>query len=60
MAAARQRLEEWQQSEPFDSPADLEAFFRECDTLEDPKSEPEWAKHLGVIAESRRRGLSDT
>ena len=59
-AAARKRLEEQQRSEPFDSPADLEAFFHGCDALEGPESEPDWEEHLDVIGESRRRGASNT
>ena len=42
------------------SVAELEAFFRRCDALEGTGVEPDWDKHLGVIAESRRRGASGT
>ena len=59
-SAARERLEERQRSEPFESPADLEAFFRACDELEGPEPEPEWQEHLEVIAKSRRAGASGT
>ena len=59
-AAARQRLERQQRSEPFESPEDVEAFFRWCDTLEDLASEPDWAEHRAVIDASRRRGTSGT
>ncbi len=58
--AARRRLEEQQRSHPFESPADLEAFFRACDALDGPAREPEWDEHLAVIEESRRRGISST
>ena len=54
--AAYQRLAEQQQSQPFESPADLEAFFRACDALEGPGREPHWEEHLAAIDESRRRG----
>ena len=54
-AAARRRLEEQQRSHPFESPADLEKFFRACDALEGPEREPDWQKHLAVIDESRKR-----
>ena len=57
-AAARKRLEAQQRCEPFESEADLPAFFRECDALAGPASEPDWEEHLAVIAESRRRGAA--
>ena len=53
-AAARQRLEEQQQSHPFESLADLEEFFSACDALEGPRREPDWHEHLAVIDESQR------
>lgn len=55
-AAARQRLEERQRVDLFESPAQLDEFFRECDALEGPEREPEWEQHLRVMDESRRRG----
>lgn len=55
-AAAHERLQRRRQSRPFRSPAELEEFFRECDTLDGPSSEPEWEEHLAAIDESRRRG----
>ncbi len=58
--AARQRLEEQQRSQPFELPADLEAFFRACDAMEGPAREPEWNMHLAVIEKSRRSGISST
>ena len=48
------------QPDPFDSPADLEGFFRECDALEEPAPEPDWVEHVNVIDESRSRGASNT
>lgn len=54
-AAAHRRLEEQQRSYPFESPADLEEFFRACDALEGPEREPDWQEHLAVIDESRKR-----
>ena len=54
-AAARDRLEQQQRSDSFESPAHLEEFFRECDALEGPDQEPDWEEHLRVIDESRRR-----
>jgi hypothetical protein len=56
--AAHERLKEQQQSKPFESLADLEAFFQKCDALEGPKAEPDWEQHMDVIEESRRRGQS--
>ncbi len=58
--AARERLALQQRTEPFESPADLEGFFRACDALEGPATEPEWNEHLAVIDESRGRGASRT
>ena len=59
-SAAHQRPEEKQRSHGFESPADLEEFFRACDGLEGPGREPDWEEHLGVMEESRRRGASST
>lgn len=59
-AAADRQLEQQQGSRPFESPADLEAFFRACDALEGPAREPDWREHLAVIEESRRKGSSGT
>ena len=50
------RLKPLQRAYPFESPADLEGFFRACDALEGPEREPDWAEHRRVILESRRRG----
>ena len=58
--AARARLEERQQVRRFESPEDLEAFFRACDGLEGPASEPDWSQHLRVINESRTSGTTGT
>ena len=58
--AAHQRLSQQQRLEPFDSPADLAAFFAWCDTLPGPETEPDWDQHLAAINSSRSRGLTDT
>ena len=58
--AAYQRLAEQQVSRPFESPADLEEFFRGCDALEGPRQEPDWEEHLAAIEGSRRRDASGT
>ena len=42
-----------QQTKPFEFPADLEAFFRECDELEGSEVEPDWDEHLERMAASR-------
>ena len=47
-AAAHRQLEEQQRSHPFESPADLEEFFRACDALEGPEREPDWQEHLAT------------
>ena len=59
-AAARERLRERQRAKPFQSPEDLEEFFRACNSLEGPEKEPDWDQHLDLINQSRRRGASDT
>ncbi|MDE2755810.1 MAG: antitoxin [Acidobacteriota bacterium] len=59
-AAAHERLQERQRAKPFQSPEDLEEFFRACDRLEGPETEPDWDRHLDLINQSRRRGTSDT
>lgn len=59
-SAARERLEDRQRLELFQSTVDLEKFFMACDTLDGPETEPEWDEHLSAIAESRRWNTSDT
>jgi len=59
-AAARERLQERQRAKPFQSPEDLEEFFRACDSLESSEKEPDWDQHLDLINHSRRRGASGT
>ncbi len=46
--AARDRLQNQQRSDPFESSADLDAFFRMCDELEGPKVEPDREEHWVV------------
>ena len=58
--AARQRLEEQQMSKPFQSPVEVEAFFKRCDALGGPETEPEWEQHLSVMDDSRKRGTANT
>ena len=38
----------------FESPAELDEFFRECDAAEGPEREPDWEQHLRVMDKSRR------
>ena len=59
-AAARERLETLQSVKLFESPEDVEEFFRSCATLEGPETEPDWSEHLRVISESRGRGVAVT
>ncbi|MCY3875569.1 MAG: hypothetical protein OXF88_14920 [Rhodobacteraceae bacterium] len=59
-AAAHQRLGDKQQAHPFRSAAEMRDFFRECDELEGPRTEPDWEQHLRVIEQSRRRGAAET
>ena len=58
--AARERLDRQSKSECFESPAELEAFFRACDALEGPAAEPDWDEHLLTVDESRRSSASRT
>ena len=44
--AARERLQKRQSAKPFQSPEELEEFFRACDHLEGPETEPDWDEHL--------------
>ena len=44
-AAAREHLQKRQQSKPFRSPEDLKEFFRACDSMEGPETEPDWDEH---------------
>ena len=59
-AAAREHLQQRQQSKPFQSPEDLEEFFRACDRLEGPEKEPDWGRHLDLVNQSRSGGASGT
>ncbi len=59
-AAARDRLEERQRSQRFESPEQVEEFFRMCDSLPGPDAEPEWEEHLRVMNESRLSGSTGT
>lgn len=56
-AAARQRLEERQRAQRFDSPKDLRQFLDECAARQGPGVEPDWEEHKRAIGESRLRGL---
>lgn len=57
-AAAETRFEE--QHQRFASSADLEEFFRQCDALDGPETEPDWSEHLMVISRSRATGTVDS
>lgn len=57
-AAARERLNRQRRSAPFSSRAEMEEFFRACDALDGPGSEPDWNEHLNVIDASRREGTT--
>ena len=59
-AAGRERLATRQGVEHFQSPEDVEAFFRLCAALDGPEREPDWKEHLWTISESRRRGVAGT
>ena len=59
-AAARARLEDRQRVRRFESPEDVREFFRACDAVEGPDTEPDWREHLQVINESRAGGTPRT
>ena len=58
--AARERFEKRQMVKQFQSPEEVEEFFRSCVALEGPETEPDWDEHLRVISESRGRGVAGT
>ena len=57
-AAASERLDRRAPPERFASRVAVERFFAECDAREGPGVEPDWERHLEVIAESRHRGAA--
>ena len=59
-AAARERLEKCQSVKLFQSPEDVEEFFRSCASLDGPDTEPDWSEHLRVMNESRGAGVTGT
>ena len=59
-AAARERLEKRQSVKQFESPEDVEEFFKSCAALDGPEVEPDWDQHMHVMNESRGRGLAKT
>ena len=61
-AAARERLEARHIVTLFESPQDVEEFFRSCAALDDPETETEldWSEHLRVMSESRAIGAAGT
>ena len=59
-AAARERLETRQSVKQFESPEDVEEFFRSCAALDGPEREPDWSEHLQVMSQSRGRGVDGT
>ena len=56
--AARERFERQSQIQPFESVADLESFFAQCDRQEPNGTEPDWEQHLAFISEARKRGVT--
>ena len=39
---------------------ELKEFFRQCDGLDGPETEPEWSEHLDVISKSRAAGAAES
>ena len=58
--AARERLERKRRTRRFESEAELEAFWRECDAQPGPEREPDWEEHLKTIDAARRSGAANT
>ena len=58
-AAARERLDSRRDVRRLKSPAELEAFFRECNAKAGPGREPDWEEHLANMRESQLRGIAD-
>lgn len=52
-AAAEDRLRRKHRARRFESVADIEAFFAECDRLPGPDREPDWEEHLATMNQSR-------
>lgn len=52
-AAAEDRLRRKREARRFESVAELEAFYAECDRLPGPDREPDWEEHLATINQSR-------
>ena len=59
-AAARDRLEARQSVKLFESPQDVEEFFRSRAALDGPEMEPDWTEHMRVMSESRAKGTAGT
>ena len=59
-AAARERLAKLESVKLFETPEDVEEFFRSCASVEGPETEPDWDEHLEVISESRGKGATGT
>ena len=57
-AAARERLEARRNVKLFESPEDVEEFFRSCAALDGPETEPDWSEHLRVMNKSREQGIA--
>ena len=58
--AARERLAKRQSVKLFETPEDVEEFFRYCASLKGPETEPDWEEHLAVNNESRGKGIAIT
>ena len=57
-AAARERFEARRNVRLFESPEDVEEFFRSCAALDGPETEPDWSEHLRVMNKSREQGIA--
>lgn len=57
-AAAHERLEARRNVNLFESPEDVEEFFRSCAALDGPETEPDWSEHLRVMNKSREQGVA--
>jgi len=57
--AAEEKLAATEKSGRLETVEELRAFFNACDAREGTR-EPDWEKHLRVLAASRSRGLEPT
>ena len=53
------RVARGRQRKPFQSPEELEAFFRKSNARAGPGREPDWEEHIAVMRASQLSGTLD-